>query len=106
MGKRKTTFKTVNVHEDIYEKLSWIADSLNKSRATFIEEVVEALFDASSNIQADMKLNLSSQCHGQQVWFTFTGRQMVKSGHIEVPTSDSAESVDRKILEELKKQNE
>jgi hypothetical protein len=98
---RKTRFKQINIREEAFNKIEFMAKSLGKSKNRFLEEIINSLFDACSEFEANM--NMFIDVYGNRSYFTFSGKSCIMKGSFSMPTEASEEEVDAKVKEEAEK---
>jgi|GEM_PF-3976038 len=104
MKQQPIKYTQLNVREDTFSIIKWLAEHQQKPKSLFVKEIFEALFDVASQFQGPTIMLVD--CHGRQATFTFSGRSVLHSGSFPTETMLPDEEADKMVAEKVDKQFE
>ena len=100
--KKKVKFVTLNVTEETKAKVTHMAKILGPIKiSALVEAIIDDIYDAVSEFS---KAFMVSDVRGNKAQFIFVGKSNLISGHFSGSTTESDESVDKRVKSEVDKE--
>ena len=98
-------YKCINVKNETHDQIKFIADCLDRSIVSVLSEISSEIFQLFSSYNPKNKdARIFYDSHSGKLVITTVGKSNIIFGHFEGDTTESDESVDKKIKTRLEKQ--
>ena len=100
---KKQTSKTspIRVNAETYDQIRFLANKSNKSITGTLAEIIDSIFNVACTFES-LNLEYETCISDSTVLIAVKGKNKLKSGSFEVPSTTSNKKVDRMIREKVK----
>ncbi len=98
----KKSFKTVNIDELAFDKLSHLCDTLNMTKTGLLELLIENVFEITSNLRKGAGIMFDT--NGNQLIVQTYGKPIVVSGMFHMDANASDREIDYEVKKRVEKE--